>query len=95
MIHGDDGGDGGLAIETVCPSFLTKESLHQLMYAGKAVRIVGTLVPMEVRKVYGLSGRFACNVGNLSVTYWDLVLATTCFWIFVQCHVQNHWCGSR
>ncbi|KAG0025540.1 Gamma-tubulin complex component 5, partial [Podila clonocystis] len=44
---GDDGGNGSLAIETVCPSFLTKESLRWLMYAGKAIRIIGTLVPVE------------------------------------------------
>ncbi|KAG0350911.1 hypothetical protein BG005_009581 [Podila minutissima] len=47
MIDGDDGVNGSLAFEPVCPSFLTKESLHRLMYAGKAIRIIGTLVPME------------------------------------------------
>ncbi|KAF9216683.1 hypothetical protein BGZ59_008607 [Podila verticillata] len=47
MIDGDDGGNGGLATETVCPSFISKESLHRLMYAGKAIRIARTLAPME------------------------------------------------
>lgn len=68
MIDGDNGGDGSLTIETVYPSFLTKESLHRLMYAGKAIRTIGNLVPMEVRNVCDLSEQCILSNSDLSAT---------------------------